>query len=322
MAGLPWFKVDADFPGHPKTLRLCDRLRDANGGMFVIRLLAYCARYAPDGRIPDDMVERAAGWSRRKGAFVEAAVDAGFLEREGGGFVVHGWEERNGAHVRKAAKDAKKPRGNKPRPDHVPPSSLDGPAGDRRGTETGPAGERETEREREKEAAAAIPAAGVPAGTSTSAQGAAGTAEAQQHGPGPARVQPPAAPATDDVPRRLEVVDEADGYAAGPPAYPLASAFRSALRDRLARTALHPIGGGRPVWESLEAALRVVPPEEAVQVCADRVFANVRESRRQPGTLAYFAQVLADVALERQQTQTPPPPAVMSVPTTAVEYLD
>jgi hypothetical protein len=108
--------------------------------MYVVRLLSHCARYAPDGRIAADLIEHAAGWTKRNTALVEALTDAGFIERDGDGFIVHGWEERNGAHARKAEKDAKKPRGN-----------LHRPAGDQRGTGAGPAGEKEKEREKERE---------------------------------------------------------------------------------------------------------------------------------------------------------------------------
>lgn len=137
MAGLPWFGVASDFPGHPKTVRLAALLRDANAGMHVIRLLAHCATYAPDGRIREDMVEHAAGWTKKAGVFLAAAVAVGFLEGDCGVYIVHGWVERNGAHVRKAVRDAKNPRGNLPKTASVQPPSSARPA-------------LESERERDK----------------------------------------------------------------------------------------------------------------------------------------------------------------------------
>jgi hypothetical protein len=113
MAGLPWFKVATDFPGHPKTLRLCALLGDPNAGMYVVRLLAYCAAYASDGRVPLDMLAHAAGWKRQRVApeFLASSLEtAGFLVCTETHAEIHGWDEWNGAHVRKCAKDNARPR--------------------------------------------------------------------------------------------------------------------------------------------------------------------------------------------------------------------
>ncbi len=113
MAGLPWFALASDFPGHPKTVRLCKRLKDENAGMYIVRLFAHCATYAPEGRIAVDELAKAAGWSGRSHTFLAAALEVGFIESSGSHVVVHGWEERNGAHVRKHAKDSARPNANK-----------------------------------------------------------------------------------------------------------------------------------------------------------------------------------------------------------------
>lgn len=100
--------------------------------------------------------------------------------------------------------------------------------------------------------------------------------------------------------------------------------FQQRLAERLARTALYPVGGGATVLKSLEAALERIPVEEAVEACANRVFDAVAEGRRQPGTLAYFVQVLADLATERTLADQTPEAATgrpMHVPDApAVEY--
>jgi hypothetical protein len=145
LAGLPWFALWSDFPDHPKTVQLCAKLRDPNAGMYLVRLLGYCARLAHDGRIPGDVLEYAAAWRGKPGVFVSILVDVGFIEPAPGGlYLVHGWEERNGAHVRKRERDARKPRGNLPCPVVVP-----------RGTAAGPPRETETETETETEEAEA-----------------------------------------------------------------------------------------------------------------------------------------------------------------------
>lgn len=162
MAGLPWFKLDSDFDEHPKTVRLCTRLRDPNAGMYVVRLMAYCSKHAPTGRVPSDMVEHAARWGKKAGAFVAAAVETGFLEAEGAAFILHGWDERNGAHVRKAAKDNARPRSDYRVPLQNP---ARGNGGNQRGSSAGDV-EGEKSREDQKQllpvAASPAPAASVP----------------------------------------------------------------------------------------------------------------------------------------------------------------
>jgi hypothetical protein len=70
--------------------------------------------------------------------------------------------------------------------------------------------------------------------------------------------------------------------------------FRRRLAESLARTAPHPVGGGKDVLESVAASLRAVPEDRAVELCRERVLDAVKRGDRQPGTLAYFAQILAD----------------------------
>jgi hypothetical protein len=87
----------------------------------------------------------------------------------------------------------------------------------------------------------------------------------------------------------------------GPPNWPRAVAFRRALTDRMARTALYPVGKRElETWKSLEASLEVVPLEEALELCRERIVAAVARKGRQPGSLAYFAQALADETSRRR----------------------
>jgi hypothetical protein len=107
--------------------------------------------------------------------------------------------------------------------------------------------------------------------------------------------------AEEQQPRRLEVVDEGGGEPTPYP-WPKAASFRQALTHRMARTVLYPVGGQEPkIMGSLEASLAVVPEAEAVELCRERVVAaSAANDRRVPGTLSYFAQVLADEATKRQ----------------------
>ncbi len=137
MAGLPWFALWSDFPDHPKTIQLCAKLRDPNGGMYVVRLLSYCARLAHDGLVPADVLEHAAAWRGKPNALLDALAQVGFVEAgPTGTYKVHGWEERNGAHVRKRERDAKKPRGNRAGPASVPRGTTEGPTRVERERET------------------------------------------------------------------------------------------------------------------------------------------------------------------------------------------
>jgi hypothetical protein len=117
MAGLPWFALASDFPNHPKTIRLALRLGDPNAGMYIVRLLAFCAQHEPTGRLDGEavgaVIETACEWRGASGVLLDALLVSGVVERERRQFVVHGWKERNGAHVRKHQRDALKPRGNR-----------------------------------------------------------------------------------------------------------------------------------------------------------------------------------------------------------------
>lgn len=144
MSPLPWYCIWADFSTHEKTLDLCDLLKDRNAGMYVIRLFEQCARHALDGRIKASIIEEVARWRGKPGVLLSALEAAKVLDIDGDVRVVHGWEERNGGRIKKAMRDATKPRGNKARPAPVPQGTSEGPALDRCGkTDT----KTETERE-------------------------------------------------------------------------------------------------------------------------------------------------------------------------------
>jgi hypothetical protein len=147
MASVPWYRLWRGFPTHRKTLHLCELLADHNAGMYLVRLFDHCAEMALDGRVHKAVVEGAAGWRAKRGKFIAAASDAGLLSKDGDFYIVHGWEERNGAVIRKALTDAKKPRGNLPshvRPPAVPRGTPGGhervPRGKRAGSPGGPGG--------------------------------------------------------------------------------------------------------------------------------------------------------------------------------------
>lgn len=151
------------------------------------------------------------------------------------------------------------------------------------------------------------------AGIAAELRGAAGPAPSAAADPEPGQGASPTCPVTpgsspgvrsvvvDEVPRPALVVVDEGGGAPGPDPWPRATSFRHAITLRMARTVLYPIGGVEPkIMGSLQDSLGVVPEVDAVELCAARVVEAVHLRKRQPGTLAYFAQVLADEAVRRR----------------------
>jgi len=107
---LPWIKVHSDLIDHPKALALAHRLGDSRAWSYVVAVWFHLARYNPEGWIRDTedaqrALEAAARWSGDAGALVSALVEVGFMERKRGRIVAHGWDDHQGAHVEKRARD-------------------------------------------------------------------------------------------------------------------------------------------------------------------------------------------------------------------------
>jgi hypothetical protein len=317
MAGLPWFALASDFPTHPKTVRLALRLKDQNAGMYVVRLLAFCAQHAPAGRLDGEAVEAiiegACEWRKTSGALVTALVGCGFLERDGDGYLVHGWLERNGAHVRKRERDAKNPRGNRPRP------ALDGS-----GTDAGPALEREKERDRDKKPHAACASADAPPpddvpsdhltpGTEDPARDPAGTSRARPA----ARAESSEAATSplDDEPHRRLVLEDATGTPPAAPSWPWLAAFRRALADRCVVDPdyfrIASPDDVRDVRDQLEAELaRLRDTARAVEIAYPIALREKRKTRKWPVYLKLYRGPLSDAIGDGgEPTTTAPVPA-------------
>lgn len=196
MAGLPWYCIASDFSGHEKVLELCDRLDDSNAGMYLIRLFEHCATHALDGKVRAAAVEGAAGWRGKRGMLREALVGCRVLEASGedGVFHVHGWEERNGARIRKVLADAAKPRGNKRGPSVVPSGTATGPARDDVGTGSATARDSRGDMGDREETSSSLRSEGAPPAASPAARGSAAGGGEQ---PDPPPASPPPAPKSD-----------------------------------------------------------------------------------------------------------------------------
>lgn len=112
--GLPWIAIHTNLMNHPKSLDLADLLGEPMAWARMVAIWAWCAEYAPDGRItgrdPVTVAERFANWSGERGKFVESAIKAGFMERDGDTLVMHDWDAHQGAHIAKAERDAERMR--------------------------------------------------------------------------------------------------------------------------------------------------------------------------------------------------------------------
>lgn len=111
MAGLPWFELDVDMPDDPKVNGLAERLRQPLAGWYVVRLYAYCYRFARDayeGPGASATIEKACGWKGKTGVLLSALESEGFIDREGERLVVHGVSERLAPHLAKRTRDAER----------------------------------------------------------------------------------------------------------------------------------------------------------------------------------------------------------------------
>ncbi|MFA5943154.1 MAG: hypothetical protein WC876_01670 [Candidatus Thermoplasmatota archaeon] len=132
--GFDWFRVDSALTDHPKVLRLAADLKDPNAGWYIIRLWSWLSRYAPRGRLRDDLqaaAESAAGWRGEPRGLLNALLRVGMMEEDADGTLeAHDWWEKQGPLVEKANKDAARQR--KRRKEMSRGRSADGHADDMR----------------------------------------------------------------------------------------------------------------------------------------------------------------------------------------------
>lgn len=102
---LPWIKVYATLPRHPKSRRLERILKKRRAWTHVLQLWLEASEWWPSGdlsREDNQQIAWAAGWTGDAARFVDALREAGFLDDDG---TLHGWDEKQGAHV-EAAEEA------------------------------------------------------------------------------------------------------------------------------------------------------------------------------------------------------------------------
>lgn len=102
---LQWFKLYGDLPEHPKSDLLEIELATERAWTFVVQLWCWASRVRPEGDlsgIPAEIVARRAGWKGDAHAFVDALRRVGFMQ----GDTLAGWQEEQGAFLRKRERDA------------------------------------------------------------------------------------------------------------------------------------------------------------------------------------------------------------------------
>lgn len=118
---LPWYRVDNNLVGHPKVGELAEALggSEADAGWLIISLWSWTMRYAPRGKLAPgarSALGRLAPDLLGRVDVVAALVDTGWLEAcDDGGWVVHDWDEHQGAAVAKAEKDSERKKSSRSR---------------------------------------------------------------------------------------------------------------------------------------------------------------------------------------------------------------
>jgi hypothetical protein len=107
--GLPWVRLDTQFPSNPKVLELVAEKR-WRALVVYLSSLAYCGIHETDGYIPDTALP----FVHATRADANTLVQAGLWDVEQGGWAVHDWHEmqfssdENRRRRERAVKAAKK----------------------------------------------------------------------------------------------------------------------------------------------------------------------------------------------------------------------
>lgn len=90
-------RISVALPSHPKTKKLIKKA-GTDAAWRLICLFLWAAQNRPDGVLSgmsEEDIELAVDWSGDDGALVQALVGSGFLEEEGGEYIIHDWNEHN-----------------------------------------------------------------------------------------------------------------------------------------------------------------------------------------------------------------------------------
>jgi len=111
---MSWCRLDSGYVRHPKTLALCDILKDQRADGYISRLWAWAAGSCEAGMLPVSRAPRdfegAVGWEGPPGALYSALVKVGLVDVVQGMAIIHDWSVWNGAHLREARHDRERKR--------------------------------------------------------------------------------------------------------------------------------------------------------------------------------------------------------------------
>ena len=99
---MSWIELHNNLPEHRKTIRLKNalRLRGSQAVGHLCLLWLWAVEHTRDGRMekltPRDLARIADFPERRAAEFVDALLDAGFLDRDENGLRIHDWEDYGG----------------------------------------------------------------------------------------------------------------------------------------------------------------------------------------------------------------------------------
>ena len=112
---MAWIEVHQSLSNHRKTLALADLLDipPVHAMGHLVALWLWSIDNAPNGRL-DKVKARtialAAQWTGDPTSFLDALTEAGFIEADGDGFVIHDWMDYAGRLVERRAENAKRMR--------------------------------------------------------------------------------------------------------------------------------------------------------------------------------------------------------------------
>jgi hypothetical protein len=96
---MPWIRVFTDFDDNPKTIRLKQLLKNHLADAYPQRLWRWALKHAPGGTLAHVSVEciaKGCGVQRRPRQFVEALIEAGFIDRDT--MQIHDWNDGSGQY--------------------------------------------------------------------------------------------------------------------------------------------------------------------------------------------------------------------------------
>jgi len=121
---MPYLNLDPNFFGHPKYVRLVQRLGERAEG-YLLRLWCHAALYHPvDGgldRYQPEEIARLAGWGGDPSDFLRALIDTGFVDAKKGAHHLHDWNDHQGhlVYLKKRALKGAQARWKKIGPRHA-----------------------------------------------------------------------------------------------------------------------------------------------------------------------------------------------------------